>query len=141
MHANLVQGITVAAQSAITLSRCLEHASNTHMTEISLSESYIRELYRSLDNSWRMAVASDIRFPSTVVSGNISGAKNGHASLLDRIITDKLLNRAQSDPKLYLKLLEVAHFTRPASKLTTDLYVLKAFVKAIFGHRPRQESV
>ena len=129
------QGVTVAAQSAITLSRCLEEAfgdaKKRKAARTSLeafSKSYVSELYRSLDNSWNLAAASDLRFPSTVVSSNID---NSQMSRFDRIATDGLLERAQKDPKLYLKLLEVAHFTRPVKELTKDLYVLSSLFKAI----------
>ena len=135
----------MAAQSAITLSRCLEQASSGDMSDRDFSELYIRELYRSLDNSWRMAISSDVRFPSTVVSDNVSRDNGSGMSLMDRIVTDRLLGKAQGDPRLYLKLLEVAHFTRPASELSKDIYVLAALAHAVYvgaiGRLRRRRSV
>lgn len=125
------QGITVAAQSAITLSQCLQRASTGDMSDRAFSEFYKRELYRSLDNSWRMAISSDVRFPSTAVSDNVARGNGSGMGLMDRIVTDRLLGKAQSDPRLYLKLLEVAHFTKPASELSKDIYVLAALVQAV----------
>ena len=101
------------------------------MSDRAFSEFYKRELYRSLDNSWRMAIASDVRFPSTAVSDNVARGNGSGMGLMDRIVTDRLLGKAQSDPRLYLKLLEVAHFTKPASELSKDIYVLAALVQAV----------
>jgi hypothetical protein len=116
-----MQGITVAAQSAIALSSCLrevfEHDKNTYPIK-TLSKQYMRELYKSLNNSWNMTIASDLRFGSTVTSANIS---NGQVHKFDRMITDCLLGSAQQDNMLYLKLLEVAHLTRPPKDLLIDV--------------------
>jgi hypothetical protein len=125
------QGITVAAQSAITLSHCLEDALRENINNEDFCKIYIRELYRSLENSWQMAIASDIRFPSTTVSDNLAHTKSSQASAFDRFVADSLLKWAQKDPKLYMKLLEVAHFTRPAKALAKDGYVWVALLRAI----------
>lgn len=118
------QGITVAAQSVITLSRCL---ATGDMGLREFSRFYICELYRSLENSWRMATASDARFPATSVSKNMAGRR---VSALDRFVTDRLLSTAQNDAALYLRLLEIAHFTKTPAEALLRFDVAAALLKA-----------
>jgi hypothetical protein len=89
---------------------------------------FIKELYQLLENSWNLAIASDLRFPTTVVSSNTTGPAR---QKFEKIISDTLLCRAQQDPKLYLKLLEVAHLIKPVNSLSRDIYVLKTFLSLL----------
>lgn len=91
-----------------------------------LSRLYITKLYRLLENSWNMAVASDSRFPTTVMDSNGANVK---MNKFQKVITNNLLSQAQRDPKLYLRLLEIAHLTKPADSLSKDFYVIHSLVK------------
>ena len=130
------QGITVAAQSAITLARCLERAARADVQIRDFSRMYVRDLYRSLENSWSMATASDLRFPSTSLTEN----NVARPTAFERAVTDSLLDMAQTDPKLYLKLLETAHFVRTAKSLTFDLHVITSLLVNAVGPVWRAES-
>jgi 2-polyprenyl-6-methoxyphenol hydroxylase-like FAD-dependent oxidoreductase len=130
------QGITVAAQSAITLARCLERAARADVQIRDFSRMYVRDLYRSLENSWSMATASDLRFPSTSLTEN----NVARPTAFERAVTDSLLDMAQTDPKLYLKLLETAHFVRTAKSLTFDLHVITSLLVNAVGRVWRAES-
>lgn len=129
------QGITVAAQSAITLARCLERAARADVQIKDFSRMYVRDLYRSLENSWSMATASDLRFPATTLTKNVA-----RPTAFERAVTDSLLDMAQTDPKLYLKLLETAHFVRTAKSLTFDLHVITSLLANAVGRVWRAES-
>lgn len=59
-----LQGITVAAKSAIVLSNSLKKSLKNGDSNIeikTLSKIFIHDLFRDLENSWKMATASDLR--------------------------------------------------------------------------------
>ena len=126
------QGITVAAQSAITLARCLERAARADVQIRDFSRMYVRDLYRSLENSWSMATASDLRFPSTSLAEN----NVARPTAFERAVTDSLLDMAQTDPKLYLKLA----FFRARHGEHHRGRVAETAVKS-YGPRPLREAV
>lgn len=132
-----MKGITVAAQSALTLAEILaKTVRENQKVEIHIvSYMFIKELHHLLRNSWNMATASDYRFPTTITSSNAPNLKR-HA--FEKVLTDCLLCQAQQDPKLYLKLLEIAHLTKPAHSLSTDLYVVKSLFTYLVHHIWRQ---
>lgn len=49
------------------------------------------------------------------------------------MVTDTLLRRAQDDPILFGKLLEVAHLVRPADHLVADPGVTGVLLKEVMG--------
>jgi hypothetical protein len=61
---NCLQGITVAAKSAIVLSNSLNQSQQNATSSIeikTLSKIFIEDLFHDLNNSWKMATASDLR--------------------------------------------------------------------------------
>jgi hypothetical protein len=59
-----LQGITVAAKSAIVLSNSLNQSlqnANSSIEIKTLSKIFIENLFHDLNNSWKMATASDLR--------------------------------------------------------------------------------
>lgn len=110
----------------MVLSQCLAKTvkENDEIEMDFVSKMFIKDLYDLLQDSWNMAVASDFRFPTTVTNSNTADLR---PNKFEKMISDGLLRQAQGDPKLYLKLLEIAHLTKPMGSLSRDLYVLKSF--------------
>eukprot|EP00890_Picochlorum_soloecismus_P004266 jgi/Picsp_1/4840/NSC_02205-R1_---NA--- len=75
-----------------------------------------------------MAIASDLRYQDVVCKGNTR-----KISKYDQMLADRLLKRAQNDPKLYQKLLQIAHLVTVADDLKTDPYIFWTLMQDIIS--------
>lgn len=118
-----------------------------------LTQKYILKLMTSLQKSWKMAIASDLRSDYVCTYVDCFGDAinkflvcqlcryqdvvcKGHMqkiSKYDQMLADRLLKRAQNDPKLYQRLLQIAHLVTAADDLKRDPYIFLTLMQDIIS--------
>lgn len=99
------QGMTVSALGAMTLQAWLNKSSTNQLD----NNRFQKQLAKNNSFHWTFATSQDSRFPSTV------GGKSTKRGTVDKILAgymNKLVTKSASEPKLYLRFLEVGHLLR-----------------------------
>mgnify|MGYP002777784923 CR=1 FL=1 len=123
------QGMTIAAQGAITLDQCLRQAISN--PQPNFSSHFQQCLAQIIATPWIMATAEDSRWPTTV------GAKQNWLMSLMQGYTDEVLRLVPDDPDLLKAFANVIHLVEPPATLFQPgiaLKVLGSYSLRSLGH-------
>jgi pimeloyl-ACP methyl ester carboxylesterase/2-polyprenyl-6-methoxyphenol hydroxylase-like FAD-dependent oxidoreductase len=116
------QGMTAAAQAALTLDRCLREIPSARLSGGSptLGQRFQRRLARANGVIWLLATGEDLRYPTT---------EGGRPGLLDRLMhryLDRVFRVVPEDAEVSLAFWSVVHLLAPPTSLVHPRILLPA---------------
>lgn len=120
------QGMSAAGLGALKLGACLRMQSRqSRGNSAGLARRFQRELAKVNQPIWLLATGEDFRYPQAV------GGKRNLLTTLTHIYIDHVLRRANRDPEVYQRLVEVLHLLKPPTALATPRILIAGLQEAL----------
>lgn len=105
------QGMTIAAQDALLLDRCLLEIRQSNGNRAGMARRFQKMLAKSNQTPWLLATGEDMRYPTT------EGGKPGAITRLTHRYLDRVIDILPDDVEASRTFLEVLHLVEPPSVL------------------------
>ncbi|GAB1542717.1 hypothetical protein NUACC21_53910 [Scytonema sp. NUACC21] len=131
------QGMTVAANGALTLNECLQQQFKANKDTLTgLGQRFQKRLAQVNTTPWLMATGADLRWPTT------EGRQPNEIDRLKHQYLDRVLRLGVKHPQVYRTFGEVAHMLKPPTALFRPDILAQVLLQAIgesFSDRSLQE--